>query len=124
MPINGNRMRAHDRRPFRHQIPPGLHARIQGIRDGTIKAPSGPRNVTLMSEVKRLLKLRKSGSEVRRLEFVAEQFIRMMESGSFAHMKEYIEREEGKVQSNMNLTADKDVKAYVGIPVDDQEGAP
>jgi hypothetical protein len=59
---------------------------------GVCPNPSGrPRGKTLLTIIRQKLKARGESEEV------AEAYITAMKGGSFAHLKEYIEREEGKV---------------------------
>lgn len=57
--------------------------------------PAGrPKKKTLMEEIREQLRAEGAATS---LEDVAKKYIAMMKKGSFAHLKEYIEREEGKV---------------------------
>jgi hypothetical protein len=41
-----------------------------------------------------------------------------MKAGSFAHIKEYIDREEGKVPSRIAGANGESIKTYIGLPVE------
>lgn len=59
--------------------------------------------------------------ECTRFDKVAEAFVRAMEAGSYVHMKEYIDREEGKVPTRIADADGSNLKMYVNMPTDGDE---
>lgn len=59
-----------------------------------------------------------------RLDVAADAYVRQMELGSFIHNKEIVERQEGKVPNRVAGADGDALKLYIGLPVDDQHGAP
>lgn len=91
----------------------------------TKKVQAAPK--TFLDHVKKLLgeKSRKENGDYNtRLHDAADAYAKMMESGSFVHVKEFIDREEGKVPSRISDAEGKNLKLYIGMPIDDEPGAP
>lgn len=62
-----------------------------------------------------------NGKQKLRREIVADAFIREMERGSFPHVKEFIEREEGKVPNRVADAHGENLKLYANLPTDDND---
>lgn len=95
------------------------------IPKGTVLNPVGAcPGKRLITRVKELLCERSklpNGEANTRFDDVANVFVQQMESGSFVHMKEYIDREEGKVPTRLSDAEGKNIKLYVGMPVSDDD---
>lgn len=86
--------------------------------------PKG-RKKTLMGRVREILRQKskfKDGNT--QLDDVAEAFVMAMMSGSFVHLKEYIDREEGKIPTRLADAEGGNLKLYVGMPTDGDPNAP
>lgn len=87
-------------------------------------APVGKRKVgngypSLLTRIKKILKQRSTRfPNGVRADDVAEAYIRAMEQGSFVHLKEFIDREEGKVPTRIADADGGKMKAYVGMPLE------
>lgn len=53
-----------------------------------------------------------------RVDDAAEAFVMAMEGGSFIHMKEMLDREEGRVATRVANADGTPIKMYMGMPVD------
>lgn len=96
-----------------------------GFLPGLPGNPGGKPRKTLMGRVRQILKMKSRmvpGNT--RLDDVAEAFVMAMTSGSFVHLKEYIDREEGKVPTRLADAEGGNLKLYVGMPTDDDPNAP
>lgn len=98
-----------------------------GERPGPRERP-GNRGKRLLTQIKELLRMKslnpKAGKGDTRLTEAADAFVRAMELGSFPHLKEFIEREEGKVAQKISNADGSNIKLYAGMPVSDSDGAP
>ncbi len=82
---------------------------------------------TLLARVREMLRERcknSDGKTVTRFDLAADAFIQAMTNGSFHHLKEFIEREEGKVPVRHAGADGETLKMYVGMPVEDEKEAP
>lgn len=105
-------------RVFPRGIPKPRNTTPCGIRPPA--KPGGKIGKTLMNRVRELLAERSLNADGRyntRFDDVANAFIRSMETGSFVHLKEFIDREEGKVPNRVADAEGKNLKLYVGVPV-------
>jgi hypothetical protein len=76
--------------------------------------------ITLLQRVREMLLMKsrdESGKFNTNLDQAAIAYIQQMKAGSFAHLKEILDREEGKSPLK-NPQQGENVKWYVGIPVD------
>jgi hypothetical protein len=83
-----------------------------------------PRGKTLLTRIKEILNeksLRTDGRYNFRFDDCAEAFVRAMEAGSFIHMKEFIDRQEGKVPQRIADADGNKIKLYVGVPLEGDE---
>lgn len=93
-------------------------------KPGEVRNPKGcPKGLTVLQEIKQLLKKRigKQGKTFDARTYaraVAQSFLDMARTGSFVHAKEIIEREDGKVSSQMIINDGSDTKLYINIPED------
>jgi hypothetical protein len=53
------------------------------------------------------------------MDSAAQGFVNMMIGGNFAHLKEYLDRENGKVPTRVADAEGKSMKMYVGVPTDE-----
>jgi hypothetical protein len=94
------------------------------IKPNEVRNPAGaPPGMRLMTRIREILgekSLLPDGRYNTRFDDVADAFVRQMETGSFPHMKEFIEREEGKVTQPIDLNPSA-VKMYEDVPVDGPE---
>ncbi len=82
----------------------------KGFKPGQSGNPKGrPRGRTLLTLVREMLQQ----NEGKPLEVVAQAYINAMGKGSFQHLKEYIDREEGKVPDRV---ANADGSNLAGAP--------
>jgi hypothetical protein len=86
---------------------------------------AGPRGKRLLTRIKEILNERaikqdENGNIIgnTRFDTVAHSFVEAMENGSFAHLKEFIDREEGRSTSGTNNV---DVKMYINMPTEGPE---
>lgn len=83
---------------------------------------------TLMSRVREIMKMPSNRNGAprgwTRFDDCSNAFVMAMETGSFVHMKEFIDREEGKVPTRLSDADGGNLKLYVGMPIDEAEGAP
>lgn len=95
------------------------------IKPGECRNPAGgPPGKRLLTRIREMLQersLKKDGRYNERFDDVANAFVAMMEKGSFIHAKEFIDREEGKVPNRLAGSDGKNLKLYVGMPVDDDD---
>lgn len=111
------------------KVPKGLAPHV--MKPGQTLNPAGaPPGMKLMTRIKQILgeasKIRsknKDGTPNTRFDDVAVSFVEKMEEGSFIHTKEYIDREEGKIPTRHADADGKNLKLYVGMPVDDDDPA-
>lgn len=99
----------------------GAHLKPHRWPKGYCPNPGGrPKGRTLLSVIKE--KLSTPDGDESRLEATAEAYIVAMESGSFQHLKEFIEREEGKLPDDATVRVIID---YVDPrdPADDETAA-
>jgi hypothetical protein len=99
-------------------VPKGLTP----VKPGEVRNPKGcPKGLTVLQEIKQLLKLRVKDDKERRTyaRAVAQSFVDMARTGSFVHAKEIIEREDGKVSSQIKINDGSDTKLYINIPEED-----
>jgi hypothetical protein len=95
----------------KHKWQPGKSGNQSGKRP--------PKGQTLYGRLQEILRTRRTdGKQGTRLDAAAEAYVRQMESGSFIHLKEVIDRQEGKVPNRVANADGSNMKAYVGIPVD------
>lgn len=79
---------------------------------------------TLLSRVKEVLtetSRTPGGRYNTRFDDCADAYVKQMEKGSFIHLKEYIDREEGKVPNRLANADGKNIKQYVGMPIDGED---
>jgi hypothetical protein len=109
------------------KLPEALQA--NQIKPGEVRNPGGQKpGQTLMSRVREMLCERSvyvdpvTGEKRKNTRFddVADAFVRRMEAGEFQHVKEYIEREEGKVKQKIDLDVSA-IKLYEDTPTDGPE---
>jgi hypothetical protein len=88
---------------------------------GANPLPQGKRLLTRIKEILNEKSKLPDGRRSTRFDDCAEAFVNAMEQGSFIHMKEFIDRQEGKVP---NRVADADggkIKMYIGVPLEGDE---
>ena len=114
-----------DRRKF-NRITPGMAA--AQWTPGQSGNPGGrPPGKTILTRIKEMLLERAPKNDIgatTRQDVVAHAYIRAMEGGSFPHFKEIFEREEGKVPNKIANADGTNIKAYMGMPIDDDPDAP
>lgn len=66
----------------------------------------------------------KTSVGITKQEAIAEAFIEQGMIGSFAHAREIIERQDGKVPSKVSPESVPTIKLYMGMPLSDEEGSP
>lgn len=75
----------------------------------------------LLAELSKIRSKNPDGTPNTRFDDAADAFVQKMEEGSFIHLKEYIDREEGKVPTRHADADGKNLKLYVGMPVEDTD---
>lgn len=81
--------------------------------------PKRHRANTLYGRIRSILSdKRTDGKPGTRLDAAADAYVSQMESGSFIHLKEIIDRQEGKIPNRIANADGTNLKAYIGIPVD------
>lgn len=121
MPISKTRagrptnMKPDDMRRF-NKIPPAFER--NKIKPGEVRNPNGRPGRSLLEQIKAELKKIPAGTRKTRLEIVAEAYVEQMESGSFAHSKEIIDREEGKVPTRLADADGTPLKQFIGLPTE------
>jgi hypothetical protein len=111
--------------------PKAKHPRSQHSRPRAGESPDafGTQAVnaksSLLESIQKVLAMpsTKAGKGPSRLDVAAEAYVEAMEAGSFVHLKEVLDRQEGKVPTRVGNADGTNLKGYVGIPVDG-EGAP
>jgi hypothetical protein len=79
---------------------------------------------TLMKRIQELMRLNSKDADGKynpQQDIIARAFIRAMETGSFNHLKEYIDREEGKIPQRIAGADGKNIKLYVGVATEGEE---
>ena len=111
---NGN---GHSRRATNGEIP---QSRLRTV----LPPKKRQQGKSLFTRIKELLRERSvtpQGKYNTRFDDVANAFVKSMEDGSFVHLKEFIDRDEGKIP-NRHANADgSNIKAYIAMPVDGDE---
>lgn len=98
-----------------------LKFRESQIVPGEVRSPGAPKGKRLLTCIKELLQQHvpqdKEGKT--RMDAAAEAFVTAMVGGSFAHLQEFMNREEGRVGGT---PADAvPVKLYVEMPIEGKE---
>lgn len=104
--------------------PAQIAGRIQpGQVLNPLGAPKGRRLTTVIRDLLKQRSKKNDSNKIKRIDDVAEAYVAAMERGEFQFIKEYIERDEGKVPMRLADADGEKVKLYLGMPLEG-EGAP
>jgi hypothetical protein len=106
-----------------------MSSTIPGPTRTDITKPVGRRargynGVTLLQRIRDLLRERSLNENSRydsRFDEIANAYVRAMEAGSFVHLKEFIDREMGKVPTRVADADGKNLKMYAALPIKDDD---
>lgn len=109
----------------KHKLTPELEANMEKVKQGEIRSYGAAPGKRLMTRIKEVLGERSLRDDPEtggkcintRFDDVADAFVRQMEGGNFQHVKEFLERDEGKVTEKIALVDDA-VKMYVDTPTE------
>lgn len=90
-------------------------AKLNGFGTQTHAPAKGPR---LLNCIQKELDTRSDNEYLTRREKAAMAYVDEMEAGSFAHHKEILDREEGKVPSRMATADGIPLKAFIAMPLE------
>lgn len=105
---------------------------ITRFKPGQPGGPGGLPGKRLLTRVRELLsvtkmnpdgtvKLNEDGTPQTDFDRAAKAYIKAMCKGSFVHLKEFIDREEGRVPHVISGLEENQIKVYVGLPVEGEE---
>jgi hypothetical protein len=83
--------------------------------------PHGKKGKLMITRIKELLNERQrneDGSFTYRYDVVAEAFVKACESGSFYHLRELIDRIDGRVPSRIGNADGENLKGYIALPLE------
>jgi len=101
-----------------------LHPKMvdKQIEPGEVRNPKGGRRRTLYTVIQQMLDKRSPKGNGTRRDDAAEAFIRAMESGSYIHNKEILDREEGRIPNRLANADGSNLKMYSNeMPLDGDE---
>lgn len=108
----------HYKGPAKHADPGGEETPSRKRAPRSAPLPQGKRLLTRIKEILNERSKKPDGRRNTRFDDCAEAFVTAMEAGSFIHVKEFIDRQEGKVPTRVADADGNKLKMYVGIPVD------
>lgn len=115
-------------RPFADpETPLAVSTALQVVATRAESEPLVKRGKTLFNRIVQRLaerSVKADGSANSRLDDVADAYVMAMEAGSFVHIKEVVDRQEGKVPNRIAGADGENLKLYIGMPVGDAAGAP
>lgn len=97
----------------------GISANPSGVSKDGLSHIRG--KLKLMTVIYEMMHRAEDGQNYAEMKKVAKVFISQMKKGSFAHVKEYLDRSEGKVPNRIADAEGKKIKLYANMPVNDDD---